>query len=52
MSDYEPFLIPVEVIGGKDAENTLKNIDSKLKEISENLIDVGYGYVGRRRPLE
>lgn len=44
MSDaYEPFLIPVEVIGGKDAESTLKNIDSKLKEISENLIDVGYG---------
>ena len=44
MSDaYEPFLIPVEVIGGKDAESTLKNIDYKLKEISENLIDVGYG---------
>ena len=36
-------MIPVEVIGGKDAESTLKNIDSKLKEISENLIDVGYG---------
>ena len=43
MADYEPFLIPVEVIGGKDAENTLKNIDSKLKEISEDLINVGYG---------
>ena len=43
MSDYEPFLIPVEVIGGKDAENTLKNIDSKLKEISEDLMNVGYG---------
>ena len=44
MSDaYEPFLIPIEVIGGKDAESTLKNIDSKLKEISENLVDVGYG---------
>lgn len=44
MSDaYEPFLIPVEVIGGKNAESTLQNIDNKLKEISENLIDVGYG---------
>lgn len=43
MSDYEPFLIPVEVIGGKDAEKTLTNIDSKLKEISEDLMNVGYG---------
>lgn len=43
MSDaYEPFLIPVDVIGGKDAESALKNIDYRLKEISEDLLDVGY----------
>lgn len=43
MSVDEHFLIHLDMIDDKNVEQSLKNIDYRLKEISKDLLNVGYG---------